>query len=135
MPSSSAPVRRAWCRRWNPAAARRDGRTIAVRAAITLVADGAIGRLGRELRGRADSGSDLELAVRQYARGVSTIDRFEFFLPLVVERRVIPGYGWVFPAGDRVNIGAPFSDPTPVRTPNMLRRVYPGFPRGPPAIP
>lgn len=78
-------------------------------ADVVIVADGATSPLGTRLAGRR-SRDVSGLAIRTYAAGLDP-DRpayFEFVLPLVHDGKVIPGYGWVFPAHvvGRPEIGA-----------------------------
>ncbi len=83
-----------------------DGRRID--AALTVVATGAPGQVARMLGADRVADEPFGLAIRTYAESPRHADRhLEACLTLRDERGTpVPGYGWMFPAGDgTVNIG------------------------------
>ncbi len=92
-----------------------DGRVIGVTAEdkkvmapLVVVAAGAQGRVARMLGADRDPDEPFGLAIRTYAESPRHDDRYlEACLTLQDEHGTpIPGYGWMFPAGDgTVNIG------------------------------
>jgi len=90
------------------AAVRRDGTTQPVRARYLVVADGANSRFGRALGVVRDRTYPLGMAIRGYFTSPFHDEPWiESHLDLRDrEGRHLPGYGWVFPAGDgTVNVG------------------------------
>jgi geranylgeranyl reductase family protein len=105
----------------------RDGVEMLVEAAVTVIAEGSAGRLGRALRGPDRFRADVGYAVRQYATDVEVDECFEVFFPLGSGDGRVAGYGWVFPAGETVNVGAGFFyGDSPPRKIN-LRGLYRDF--------
>ncbi|MCP3988894.1 MAG: geranylgeranyl reductase family protein [Actinomycetia bacterium] len=79
-----------------------------VTAPLVVVATGAQGRVARMLGADRDPDEPFGLAIRTYAESPRHDDRYlEACLTLQDEQGTpIPGYGWMFPAGDgTVNIG------------------------------
>ncbi len=83
-----------------------DGRQL-VEATLTIVADGASGRLGRQLRGDVASTHHRAFAVRQYWDGIDELKPFfDVYIPLRWRGQVVVGYAWVFPVGGTcANVG------------------------------
>ena len=84
---------------------RENGGSRAVRAPVVIGADGVTSTLMRQLRPEANQHTDMHRAValRAYIEGIELFPRkVEFFF----YDEVLPGYAWIFPAGDDVaNIG------------------------------
>ncbi len=83
-----------------------DGQTY--RADMVVAATGAPGQVARMLGAERDKNEPFGIAIRTYAETPRHEDRhLEACLTLVDEHGVaVPGYGWMFPAGDgTVNIG------------------------------
>ena len=77
-------------------------------APMTVVAAGAPGAVARMLGAERDPNEPFGLAIRTYAESPRHTDRhLEACLTLTDEHgTAVPGYGWMFPAGDgTVNIG------------------------------
>ncbi|NDH22903.1 MAG: hypothetical protein EBY49_02855, partial [Actinobacteria bacterium] len=77
-------------------------------APMTVVAAGAPGTVARMLGAERDPNEPFGLAIRTYAESPRHTDRhLEACLTLKDEHgTAVPGYGWMFPAGDgTVNIG------------------------------
>jgi len=98
---------------------------VRVDAAVTIVAEGAAGRLARTVvrpARRQASG----IAVRQYFTVPGPIEpSFRVYLPLPGAGMPLCGYGWVFPAGDRllnVGVGA-FFEPGSERR-DRIRSIF-----------
>jgi flavin-dependent dehydrogenase len=84
------------------------GGTVDVDAALTVVAAGAPGKVARVLGAERVPDEPFGLAIRTYVESPRHADRLiEACLTLRDEHGVaVPGYGWMFPAGDgTVNIG------------------------------
>ncbi len=80
------------------------GRDTELRARVVVGADGATSAIARALRaGSKPSARHRSVAIRAYLDGIETLPgRIEFYF----YRRLLPGYGWVFPLGaDRANVG------------------------------
>ena len=80
------------------------GRDTELTARIVVGADGATSAIARALRaGSKPSARHRSVAIRAYLDGIETLPgRIEFYF----YRRLLPGYGWVFPLGpDRANVG------------------------------
>ncbi|MDH3294960.1 MAG: NAD(P)/FAD-dependent oxidoreductase, partial [Acidimicrobiia bacterium] len=78
------------------------------RADMVVVATGAPGQVARMLGAERVEGEPFGLAIRTYVESPRHADRhLEACLTLTDERGIaVPGYGWMFPAGDgTVNIG------------------------------
>ncbi len=107
--------------------ATRTGQRIEVDAQITVVAEGSKGHFGEHFRGPDRSRSDIGFAVRQYAAGVVPDQFFDVYVPILFDDHPLSGYGWVFPAGEVVNIGAGFfyGDIHPGKI--NVRRLYGAF--------
>jgi geranylgeranyl reductase family protein len=81
---------------------RRGGQSLTVRARLVILATGASRALVKAL-GLAPTNKPSGLAMRAYLTGVSGLDEY---LEIYLQRDLLPGYGWVFPAGDETaNIG------------------------------
>ena len=84
---------------------RENGGSRAVRAPVVIGADGVTSTLMRQLRPEANQHREIHRAValRAYIEGIELFPhKVEFFL----YDEVLPGYAWIFPAGDDVaNIG------------------------------
>lgn len=81
-----------------------DGRAADFTARVVIGADGATSTIGRALRKNGKRPDDLRsVAIRAYASDIEIIPhRVEFYF----FRRLVPGYGWIFPLGrDRANVG------------------------------
>ena len=79
-----------------------------VKADMVIVAAGAQGAVARRLGAERDPNEPFGLAIRTYAESPRHADtHIEACLTLSDEHRTpVPGYGWMFPAGDgSVNIG------------------------------
>ena len=79
-----------------------------VAAELTVVASGAQGQVARMLGAERDPDEPFGLAIRTYATSPRHADRYlEACLTLSDEHgTAVPGYGWLFPAGDgTVNVG------------------------------
>jgi menaquinone-9 beta-reductase len=79
-----------------------------VEAGITVIADGAAGRLSRYLRSAGAPGPrTTAFAVRQYFDEVMEMQPyFEVYAPLTWHARSLIGYGWIFPVeGTMANVG------------------------------
>lgn len=76
-------------------------------AKLTIVADGASGRLGRRLRGDRAMGSYSAFAARQYWRDVVQLEPYlEVWMPLRWRGQTLVGYAWVFPVSQSsANVG------------------------------
>ncbi len=84
------------------------GATTTVDADLVVVATGAPGRVARMVGAERDPAEPFGLAIRTYAESPRHTDRhLEACLTLEDRHGVaVPGYGWMFPAGDgTVNIG------------------------------
>ena len=85
--------------------AQQNGATRTYRAPVVIGADGVTSSIMRQLRPEAEQHRDKHRAValRAYIEGLELFPhKVEFFL----YDEVLPGYAWVFPAGDNVaNIG------------------------------
>jgi geranylgeranyl reductase family protein len=82
----------------------RDGGRGEFAARVVVGADGATSTIARALRGGPKRPARRRsIAIRAYIEGIDTLaHRVEFYL----DRRFLPGYGWVFPLGpDRANVG------------------------------
>ncbi len=92
---------------------REDGAVRQVSARFVLAADGASSRFAAHAGVRRIPGAPVAVAARGYVRSSRSQEPvFEAFLTLRDGRRYLPGYGWVFPAGDRTwNVGAFLSPP------------------------
>ncbi|NNC43626.1 MAG: geranylgeranyl reductase family protein [Acidimicrobiia bacterium] len=92
-----------------------DGRVVGVSAAdeqwlagLVIIATGAPGNIARSLGAVRVEGEPFGLAIRTYAESPRHADRFlEATLTMRdAHGNSVPGYGWIFPAGDgTVNIG------------------------------
>ena len=85
--------------------ARDNGEAKAHRSQVVIGADGVTSVIMRHLRSEADQHVDLHRAValRAYIEGIELFPHeVEFFL----YDDILPGYAWIFPAGDQVaNVG------------------------------
>ncbi len=92
-----------------------------VRGGVVIAADGATSRIRRQAKGAANR--PLSYAIRQYFRTERALDPiYHFDIPLEVEGRVVPGYGWVFPLGEHVaNIGVGTIRQPYVESPSLRR--------------
>ena len=84
------------------------GAATIVDAALVVIATGAPGRVARMVGAERDPAEPFGLAIRTYAESPRHADRhLEACLTLEDRHGVaVPGYGWMFPAGDgTVNIG------------------------------
>ncbi len=84
------------------------GHELTVRAKVYVLAEGSNARLARSLGALRDVNKPLGLAIRgYYTTDRSSEDWIESHLDLRDEdSAVIPGYGWIFPAGDgTANVG------------------------------
>jgi geranylgeranyl reductase family protein len=84
------------------------GERVSVEASMTIVADGALGRLGRALRGeRRPSCAAEAFAVRRYVAGLNEPGSyFEIHLPTIFRGRTLVGYAWIFPVSHgSANVG------------------------------
>ena len=87
---------------------RHAGTHRAIEARITIIADGASGRLGRQLRGERDLRlTSTGFALRRYISGVVDLGPyFEAHLPLRTRGGAPYGYAWIFPVGEGIaNVG------------------------------
>lgn len=85
-----------------------DGPVRELRARYVVVADGAKGRLGRQLGTGRDRSYPLGMAIRGYYESPRSAEPWiESHLDIRdAAGDVLPGYGWIFPLGDgRVNVG------------------------------
>ena len=81
-----------------------DGAETPVESRIVIGADGATSAVARALRdGRRQPPEKRAVAVRAYLDGIETLPHcVEFYF----DRRFLPGYGWIFPLGERsANVG------------------------------
>jgi menaquinone-9 beta-reductase len=85
-----------------------DDGPIAIRAGFVIAADGPTSRMRRT--GAGAQVPPPAYAIRQYFRTERPLDSiFQLDLPLEVDGRVLPGYGWVFPIDEHLaNVGAGF---------------------------
>ena len=79
----------------------------AIRSKVTIVADGATGRIGRLVRGEGRSPHPHGFAVRCYLANVHDLGPyFEIHAPLSGRAKGIAGYAWIFPTGHgTANVG------------------------------
>jgi geranylgeranyl reductase family protein len=97
-------------------------------ARVTVVAEGAAGRLARGVRGpmrRPLAGA----AVRQYVRVSGALDpAFRLYVPLLHDGDPLCGYGWVFPvSADTANVGVGRFLPERGLEPARLHGLLAGF--------
>jgi geranylgeranyl reductase family protein len=80
-------------------------RPLEVKAGLVIAADGATSRIRRVTRTRAEAPGAY--AIRQYFKTELPLDMvFQVDVPIEVDGRTVPGYGWVFPLGEHTaNIG------------------------------
>ena len=79
-----------------------------IHAGLTIVAAGAVGKVAKMLGADRVEGETFGLAIRSYAETPRHDDEhLEALLSLKADDgKAVPGYGWMFPAGDgTVNIG------------------------------
>ncbi len=79
-----------------------------IRAGLTVVAAGAQGRAARMVGAERDPDEPFGLAIRSYVESPRHLDRHLEACLTLRDRSgtAVPGYGWMFPAGDgTVNIG------------------------------
>jgi geranylgeranyl reductase family protein len=76
-------------------------------ARVTVVADGATGRIGKILRGEGQNSQAHGFAARCYLTGVGDLGPyFEVHAPLVGIGKHIPGFAWIFPVAEGIaNVG------------------------------
>lgn len=99
-------------------------------ARVTVVAEGAAGRLSR-LLGPSSHPRISGIAVRQYFVLSGTPEpAFRIYFPLPVAHTPLCGYGWLFPAGDgRANVGVGGFFGTRRVTRERVRAVFGAFVR------
>lgn len=86
----------------------KDGSEMALRAPIVIAADGASSRLVRQSGMRLRTDRPVAVALRAQVEAGRPVDAvLEAYFNLRLNKKLIPGYGWVFPMGDgRINVGA-----------------------------
>ena len=73
-------------------------------AKVVIGADGAHSNVARSLRARPAPKRHMGFALRGYYDGVESLD--EFLEIYYYDKRILPGYGWVFPTGpSEANVG------------------------------
>lgn len=99
-----------------------------VRGRVVVAADGATSRLRRQC-GLRTAGGPVGYALRGYFCCEHDLDPlFEIHVPLIVNGAVLPGYGWVFPVGERLaNIGVGLMRGTGLERLPSLRVVLDSF--------
>ena len=97
-----------------------------VASKIVIGADGAHSVIARALRVSAGSKRHLGFAIRGYYDGVDDLkDDLEIYY---YDKRILPGYGWVFPAGPRqANVGIGIYTGELDRSPRKLREILDDF--------
>jgi geranylgeranyl reductase family protein len=101
-----------------------------IEAKLTVLADGATGRLSATVLGELPSQSrHTAFAVRQYVEGASGMEPyFDIHVPIAWRGRRLVGYGWVFPVTDSVaNIGIGVTDRESTPSEQVLREMLEGF--------
>jgi len=101
-----------------------------IESTVTVIADGAAGRLGRLLRRRSGCASmPTAFAVRQYVADVDTCaPYFEIHTPLVWRGRTLVGYAWIFPVTQTsANVGVGLLAPQLTLDEALLKRVFQDF--------
>jgi geranylgeranyl reductase family protein len=95
---------------------------VAVEAGFAIAADGATSRLRRQVRAATER--PRAYAIRGYYRTEKPVEPvFRCDLPVEVDGRILPGYGWVFPIDEHtVNVGVG-SNYIPHQEVPSLRRV------------
>jgi geranylgeranyl reductase family protein len=81
----------------------RDGESVAVRAPLTIAADGAHSVFARQIPLRRRGADARVFAVRSYYRGVRGLGKN---IEIHYTDRLLPAFGWIFPTGeDTANVG------------------------------
>jgi geranylgeranyl reductase family protein len=84
-------------------AGRRDGVSVAIRAPLTIAADGAHSVFARHLSLRRQRPNARVFAVRAYYRGVHGVGKN---IEIHYADGMLPAFGWIFPTGeDTANVG------------------------------
>jgi menaquinone-9 beta-reductase len=98
-----------------------EGGPATVRAGVVIAADGATSRIRRIANG--GSTQPTAYAIRRYFRAERQLEPvLHLDLPLEIDGRILPGYGWVFPIEEHVaNIGVGIVRQPYVDSPSLRR--------------